>query len=92
MNDAPPPGSPDAGPVTTGPEFGSPGAYTVVVPEAIDYYQRVQYGGVSYWGFVPAGDLGGTTPGGGYLVAANNLSTSPTMPPLEATSDWAPPP
>ena len=58
-NAAPPSGSPDGGPVTTGTAYGSPGAFTVTVTVIQDYYLRVQYGGQSYWSAVPANDLAG---------------------------------
>ncbi len=64
-NQAPPAGGPDAGPVTTGADAGNPGAYVVEGIEVVqDYYQRIQYGGNTYWGFVPNGSLGGQSPAG----------------------------
>lgn len=59
QNQAPPGPTPDAGPVTTGENFGNPGAYVIDVATVQDYYQRIQYGGVSYWGAVPAAELMG---------------------------------
>lgn len=60
QDSAPPSGSPDAGPVTTGSNFGSPGAFTITgITIEQDYYIRVQYGGISYWGESPASSLGG---------------------------------
>ena len=69
-DDPPPPGVPDAGPVTTDISFGGPGAYTIDVTVVADYYQRAIYNGVSYWGFVPAGTIGGNpvTSGGSAVV------------------------
>ena len=65
-NSAPPAGGADAGPVTTGTSFGSPGAYTITgIPTVQDYYVRVQYGGNTYWGICPAGTLTGVSSGGG---------------------------
>lgn len=65
-NEAPPSGSPDAGPVTTGEGFGNPGAYLIEnIAVAQDYYVRIQYGGNTYWGPCPLGTLGGVTGGGG---------------------------
>lgn len=59
-NDAPPAGNPDAGPVTTGVNFGNPGAYLIDgIAVAQDYYVRVQYGGNTYWGACPISTLGG---------------------------------
>lgn len=60
-NSAPPDSNPpDAGPVTTGVNYGGPGAYTITdIPSVQDYYQRVQYGGNSYWGVVAGQDIAG---------------------------------
>lgn len=58
-NSAPPSGSPDAGPVTTGMNFGSPGSYLITVPTLADYWVRVQYGGVSYWSQCPLNTIMG---------------------------------
>ena len=64
-NQAPPSGSPDAGPVTTGENFGNPGAYLISgIATAQDYYVRVQYGGNTYWGACPSGTLGGSSGSG----------------------------
>lgn len=63
-NQAPPSGNPDAGPVTTGPNFGNPGSYVIPVTVVQDYYQRIQYGGNTYWGFIPSGALGGQASSG----------------------------
>jgi hypothetical protein len=77
-NQAPPGGSPDAGPVTTGPTFGNPGAWIITGITTIqDYYVRVQYGGNTYWGFCAAGTLGGGTGDGWPTVngtGAGNLT------------------
>lgn len=63
-NTAPPSGTPDAGPVTTGIDFGSPGAFTIAnIPTVEDYYVRVVYGGNTYWGAVPAGSIQGVGAG-----------------------------
>ena len=73
-NQAPPSGSPDAGPVTTGATFGNPGAYIITgIATLADYYVRVQYGGNTYWGGVPATSLAGTT-GGVQSVTAGDTS------------------
>ena len=65
-NEAPPSGSPDAGPVTTGSIYGNPGGYLITgVPSIQDYYVRVQYGGQTFWGACPAATLGGQSGGGG---------------------------
>lgn len=59
-NEAPPSGSPDAGPVTTSDAFGGPGAYLITgIPTVQDYYVRIQYGGNTYWGERSAASLGG---------------------------------
>lgn len=50
---------PDAGPVVTGDNFGSPGGYTIVVPSVQDYYIRSQYAGYTAWVECPAGDIAG---------------------------------
>jgi hypothetical protein len=61
-NQSPPTGNPDAGPVITGPNFGSPGAYEITgIVILQDYYVRVQYGGNTYWGTRTAASLGGQT-------------------------------
>lgn len=57
---APPSGSPDAGPVTTGSDDGNPGGYVITgITTVQDYYVRIQYGGVAYWGGCSAGSLAG---------------------------------
>lgn len=59
-NQAPPSGTPDAGPVTTGASFGSPGAFEITgITVLQDYYVRIQYGGNTYWGTRTMGSLGG---------------------------------
>ena len=66
QNQAPPSGNPDAGPVTTGANFGNPGAFVISgIPTVQDYYIRVQYGGETLWGACPAATLGGVGGGGG---------------------------
>lgn len=67
QNAAPPDENPpDAGPATTGQTEGNPGGYLITgITEVQDYYVRVQYGGVSYWGGCPAGSLAGQGSGGG---------------------------
>lgn len=63
---APPAGSPDAGPVVTGATEGNPGGYLIQnIPVVQDYCLRAQYGGTSYWGGCPAGSIGGQGSGGG---------------------------
>ena len=57
---APPAGNPDAGPVVSGPDFGSPGGYEILgITVLQDYYVRIQYGGNTYWGTRTMGSLGG---------------------------------
>lgn len=81
QNEGPPDGNPpDAGPVTTGSDFGNPGGFNVTGITTIqDYYIRIQYGGQTFWGECPAGTLSGNPlvegtdlpiadPGGGYHV------------------------
>lgn len=59
-NSAPPSGSPDAGPVTSGTNFGGPGAFTITgIPNQVDYYLRVQYGGNTYWTEIAGNSLVG---------------------------------
>jgi hypothetical protein len=84
-NAAPPSGSPDGGPVTTGTAYGSPGAFTVTVTTIQDYYLRVQYGGQSYWSAVAANDLAGAPVASGVTnvsaADASLIGTSPTTTP-----------
>lgn len=61
-NQTPPAGSADSIQITTSATYGNPGAYAVPVAIARDYYQRIQYGGNTYWGAVPAGALMGQSP------------------------------
>jgi hypothetical protein len=49
---APPAGSPDAGPVTSGLSFGGVGAFAIAVPTAESYWLQVAYGGVNNWSLV----------------------------------------
>jgi fibronectin type III domain protein len=78
-NQAPPAGAPDAGPVTTGPEFGSPGAFFIAdIPLVQDYYIRIQYAGLTYWGFCAAGSLGGVGPGATLEADVIDLGTDGT--------------
>jgi hypothetical protein len=64
---APPSGSPDAGPVTTSTVDGNPGAFYITgITVVQDYWIRVQYGGKTYWGGCPAATLGGVTTGGSF--------------------------
>lgn len=82
-NQAPPSGSPDAGPVTTADGSGGPGAYYISgIATAEDYYVRVQYGGNTYWGACPVGSLVGYSGGGGAVSSVSNsdgtLTISPT--------------
>ena len=76
-NSAPPSGSPDAGPVTTGVEYGSPGAYLITgIPTVQDYCIRIQYGNQTYWGEVSAASLGGQPGTAGGLVIVETVFTS----------------
>jgi hypothetical protein len=73
-NQAPPSGSPDAGPVTTSGSAGSPGAYFLSgIPVVQDYCIRFQYGGNTYWTECPAGSLGGQSVAGGGLDVVNTV-------------------
>lgn len=45
----PPSGTADAGPVTTGVQYGAPGAYAITLPTNEDYYIVVEYLGSHYW-------------------------------------------
>lgn len=47
---APPSGSPDYGPVTTGTAFGAPGSWTINAVAEGDYYVRASYLSTNYWG------------------------------------------
>lgn len=49
MNAASPTGSPDAGPVTSGPTFGGPGSWLVAAPTPEQYAVRAVYNGNTYW-------------------------------------------
>ena len=76
---APPVGNADAGPVVTGDAFGNPGAWMITnVATVQDYYVRVQYGGVTYWGSVPSGTLSGQSGGGGGGGAVSSVSADGT--------------
>jgi hypothetical protein len=61
MNSQPPAGAPDAGPVTTGINYGGPGAYILTMTLVADYYIRVQYGGNAYWSECAAATISGNT-------------------------------
>jgi len=78
-NQAPPSGSPDAGPVTTGTTYGSPGGFNITgITTIADYYIRVQYGGNTYWAACSANDLLGAPVASGVtavsVVSANGLA------------------
>jgi hypothetical protein len=81
-NSAPPdPDPPDAGPVTTGINFGGPGAYTIsTIPSVQDYYLRIQYGGNSYWGVVSAQDISGQPPPSEAAGIISSLSYQTSQP------------
>ena len=49
VNTAPPAGSPDAGPVTTGTAFGGNGAFQLIVPTQEQYYVLVTFDGMNSW-------------------------------------------
>lgn len=68
----PPSGTADAGPVVTSIAFGGPGAYTLNPPVVADYYVRAVYNGVAYWGFCPAGSIGGNPNAQGFESAVIN--------------------
>ena len=96
QNQAPPSGSPDAGPVTTGPEYGNPGAFTVSdIATIADYYIRVQYGGQTYWSACSANDLTGAPVASGVSevlgdetsIHVVNNTTTPTVSLLAGTGD-----
>jgi hypothetical protein len=85
-NTAPPSGSPDGGPVTSGVQYGGPGAFTVTVSTLADYYLRVQYGGVAYWSECSAGSLvGGSTTWTTVSSFSNGWSNNGATPPTR----WA---
>ena len=50
---AAPPGSADAGPVTTGTTYGGPGQWAIAAPLNDAYFVAVTYGGHTYWTYVP---------------------------------------
>lgn len=52
QNGAAPPGSADAGPVTSGTAYGSVGSYNIGCPTDESYYVAVTYAGVTYWTLV----------------------------------------
>lgn len=52
QNAASPTGTADAGPVTSGTTYGSPGAYNLACPTNEAYYVAVQYAGNTYWTYV----------------------------------------
>lgn len=59
FGDAPPGGSPDAGPVLSSNSFGTPGAWQLTLPTNAQYYVRVVYQGANYWGLpIPQGPQG----------------------------------
>lgn len=78
---APPTGSPDAGPVTTGSDEGNPGGYLLTgIPSVQDYYVRIQYGGTAYWGGCPAGTLAGQpAQSGGVSLIESFVLATPTI-------------
>ena len=81
QNEAPPSGSPDAGPVTTGAIFGNPGGYLITgISTLQDYYVRIQYGGQTFWGAAPASSLGGGSGGVQSVVAGTNITVDDTDP------------
>jgi len=74
QDQSPPGGLPDAGPVTTGITYGSPGAYLITgIPVVQDYCIRIQYGGHTYWGECSAASLGGQPGTGGGLKIVTTI-------------------
>jgi hypothetical protein len=59
LNDPPPTGEPDAGPVVSGTAFGGPGAFQIVVPSVQDYYIQSVFEQTSYWKLVAKGSIAG---------------------------------
>jgi hypothetical protein len=87
-NQAPPSGSPDAGPVTTGTNYGGPGGFYISgIATIADYYIRVQYGGNTYWAACSANDLIGApvasgvtdVTGDGTSISVANGTTIPII-------------
>jgi hypothetical protein len=79
QNQAPPAGAPDAGPVVTSIEEGNPGAFNITdIPSVQDYYIRVQYGGITYWGSCPAGSIAGQSISGTLVGDALDLGADGT--------------
>jgi hypothetical protein len=61
----PPAGAPDAGPVTTGTQWGGAGQFQLTVPNNVNYYALCQYDNNNYWQLVQPVDAGGGGGGGG---------------------------
>lgn len=75
---ASPPGSADAGPVTV-PTYGGPGAFEITVPTVDNYYVGITFSGNTYWKYYPAGS--------GTVVTASSGATSSLTPAPRSTSD-----
>lgn len=90
---AAPPGSPDAGPVETGPLDGGPGAFQIAVPTNDNYYVSIYFAGQLYWklytniaavtiaGLIgqPNGLAGTDSTGNVSFDQLGNVSTYPTL-------------
>jgi hypothetical protein len=48
-----PPNAPDAGPVTTGPSFGAPGAFIIEFPTFEPYWVCIAWEGSYNWAYAP---------------------------------------
>lgn len=70
---APPGGSPAAGPVTTDPSFGAPGAFVLTPPAGFQYAIAVQFAGHTYWAGCDA------TGGGGGVSSVNGETGAVTI-------------
>ena len=50
----PPAGAPDAGPITTGNQWGGPGQFQINVPTNEDYYVLIMWNNANFWQLAPA--------------------------------------
>ena len=66
----PPAGAPDAGPVTTGTQYGGSGQFQLTVPSDVNYYALCIYDNNNYWQLVQPIDAGGGGGGGGGAVSS----------------------
>lgn len=90
--DTAPPINPDAGPVTTGPLFGAPGAFILALPTNEDYYFVVHYMGAYYWqlsSFATFSDTDGQTlPGATSYASLSGAGQAASPGGLTQTGPW----